>query len=334
MSKRLAVTVLSVGIAALVGVLVWTISTKGGWFGSFWSGASWARGPERSVKTFNADPKDIDAVTASFASEDVIVRKWDGNTIHVEQFSNADLSEQQLMRIRQDGSRLVVESGIHGIIWFGPMAHTRIEILIPKDLQDLSVSTASGEAVVESVTAGKIDASSASGNVQAVSVQTQDISCASTSGDVYVQTQQCDSLTAATTSGSINVETNVSQDASFASVSGDVSMIGAAGSLSAGTTSGDIYCELQKIERFEGESTSGTISVNISNTSSLKYLNADTTSGDVWIEVPSQTAASIDFTSVSGEMRTDTGNGGIELRDTGIPITVGTTSGDFVISAV
>lgn len=334
MSKRLAVTFLSVGIAALVGVLVWTISTKGGWFGGFWSGQAWARGPERSIKTYDADPKDIDTVIASFASEDVMVSKWDGNTIHVEQFANTDLTEQQQMRIRQDGSRIIIESGLrnHGFVMFGSMPSCRIEIQIPERLKELSVSTVSGENSVDGVEADKMSASSTSGDVQMIHVASQAIDCSSTSGEVTVQAPQCTTLSASTTSGSISAESDVSLDAALSSVSGDVALIGAAGTANLSTTSGDIHGEFRTLARIEADSTSGTIDVRIDDAASLKSVSADTMSGDVLIEVPSGTAVSADFASVSGKMRTETGSGGIELRDTGIPVHVGTTSGDLVIS--
>lgn len=369
MSKRLAVTLLSIGIAALVGVLIWGIAGRGSmWQGVLW-GQSWGTEPEQSVAVYQAAASGIDTLSVRLASEDVTVRPGDGSTILVEQFARGDLPEEYQVRVAEDGRRLAVESGLRGrVMLFGQLPYSHVEITLPQRLADtLSVETASGEVDIEGIEAGAVDASAASGSVvitntgtnsvqcgtmsgevdiDGVKADTVDAStasgaatitntdaksvkCATASGDVRVDIDACDLLSASSTSGSVSVRSDVRQDVELSSTSGDVRMDGSAESAGLSTMSGDITGEYRRLSRLVAGSTSGSIDVSIADAAQLKSVEASTMSGDVSLAVPPGTAVSTDFSSVSGTMRTQTSGGSIEIRDTGVPIAVDTTSGDF-----
>lgn len=342
MSKKVSIVLLIVGIAALVGVLLWGIGAWGGFFPwRTWDGRNTFSGEIESVSLTESPADAIRSVNVSFVSEDVVIAKGSGDKIRVEQFGPSDLSEEYLMRVRVSGSELIVESGPYtqrsGFLFGGwnSDAYSRIEISLPRDLADsIAVATTSGTIDSEGVSAPRYDASSVSGDVTLASLRAQDISCSTTSGNITVENAQCDTLGAGTVSGTVNLDAEVKGNLRCDSTSGELFTQGSAGSAVMKSISGDVDAQFTKLEGFEANTTSGAVHLAVQNAHGLKNVSASTVSGDVTVSLPSGTAVNPDFSSASGSMHTSTGTGSFTTTENGLRIQVDTASGDFTLSAV
>ena len=168
--------------------------------------------------------------------------------------------------------------------------------------RELSVSSTSGDQILDGVEADSLTAQSTSGNVSVqnsrlgsldVSTTSGDQKAASTdiaghagfeavSGNISVQNGSFGSLAVSTTSGDQDIASAaVDGHASFSAVSGNISLLASdAGSLEFSTTSGDVCTELLTPKEYITETTSGDVSVPVSAPGAGR-CSVTTVSGDI-----------------------------------------------------
>lgn len=337
MNKNLAITLLTVGIAALIGVLVWGITTGGRafWGGGWYIGTIGPADAGATVSEAESPASDIRAITLSFASEDIVVRKGSGDKVKIEQVSREDLPQEYKMRVRVDGSQLIAQCGTYADSFhMVNTPYSRIEVTVPQKLAgELNVSTASGTIRVENTEANNIDIETASGDVDLMGMRLDDeIRVSTASGDVRGERFSCRALDVDTASGSVRIDGEADQDVSCSTASGDVFVSGSAKSVSCNTASGNVGCKAAKLDTFQAETASGSIVLEVSNAATLRDVSLDTMSGDMRVALPAGTQVDVDFSSMSGQMRTDTSGGGLVLADGGIRIEAGSASGDLTLT--
>jgi DUF4097 and DUF4098 domain-containing protein YvlB len=136
----------------------------------------------------------------------------------------------------------------------------------------------------------------------------------------------------------IDVKVPKSMVVSAHSVSGNVRVVGAEGSVRAGSVSGDVRMEQLRASSVRASSVSGDVTIGILALTGEGSLNFTSVSGDVIAELPKNIDADISMRSVSGELDSDfplTLNGrmsrsGIEARigRGGRELEIRTVSGD------
>lgn len=173
----------------------------------------------------------------------------------------------------------------------------------------LAVSASSGEVSLNGCVFDKLDAGASSGSISLKGCDGRELRFGATSGAIGIDGGRCDTLKANTTSGNIYVRAEANE-------------------IRLGSTSGSIRCEgVPAGCDVSIDATSGTVKLNLFDTSSDQRIRIETTSGDVHLDVPG--AIDLDYDTASGDIR-----GRLEQGGSGCPqVEVETTSGDLILGA-
>lgn len=267
---------------------------------------------------------------------DVSVDRSPDDQVHV-YFEDSESERQRLkfrFYFRQEGN--TVYTGIRkaktaSSFWSNISlgGEVRIVVQIPgadAEVEEVRISTVSGEQKVSGIVAGKI-------------------CLESVSGDLGITGGSCVIFTANTKSGDIEAKNFFGARGTVETVSGDISVDWYIQTNKVKTTSGDVDLKIQSAGTLEASSVSGDLQVQVIGT--LKTADISTVSGDVDLDVseggPGQT---IFWKTVSGDLKvrdrhfqqTGSGRSGRVEREKAIGGTacsetkISTVSGDITIS--
>ena len=173
----------------------------------------------------------------------------------------------------------------------------------------LELSATSGDVQLFDCRCDRLDAGATSGSFSLKGCAGREFELGATSGELCAEDCRCDTLTATATSGDISVRCEAKE-------------------IRLESTSGSIRCEkVSALCDVSIDTTSGTVRLNLLDTSSDQRIRIETTSGDVYLDVPG--AIDLDYDTASGDM-----SGRLEQGGSGCPkVEIETTSGDLILGA-
>lgn len=173
----------------------------------------------------------------------------------------------------------------------------------------LELSATSGDLALFDCRCGKLEAGATSGSIRLSGCDCGELALGATSGALQAEDCRCEKLEGSTTSGGISVRAE-------------------AKSIKLGSTSGPIRCEgVPAGCDVSLDSNSGTVRLQLEDTSDSQRIEIETTSGDVYLDAPG--AIDLDYDTASGDM-----SGRLEQGGSGCPtVKVDTTSGDLRLGA-
>lgn len=209
---------------------------------------------------------------------------------------------------RSTSSRVEIHLGGKSLNWTG--TRHEVVVVLPRDteLQQVDLTTASGDVSLENRSCTRLQLHSASGDIRLQQLTCPALSLATVSGDVTLAGLHSEKISVTTTSGDLDCRDTEAKEARFRTVSGDVDCGAALDTLQLNTVSGDCIV-------------SGPVAVSIGCT---------TVSGDVRAAAQN---ADVTASTISGDIRCN----GMEVRrrlhlpGTGCRLEVKTTSGDIDI---
>ncbi|MEG7280799.1 DUF4097 family beta strand repeat-containing protein [Bacillus sp. 0909A] len=260
----------------------------------------------KAAETYHAaNIKKIKVTTSSMNAE---VKSGQTDDIQVAAQGKISDKSKKLFDVSQDGKSLTINQKEHGnSISFIPWSSEKdmkITIIIPeKKYDEITVTTTSGDILIENVQTDQSAADSTSGDIELKDSRIKnEMTIKTTSGDVQADQNSLGQGEVKTTSGSIESNRTTSKKMSYKTTSGDIDLLQGQKNedISINTTSGDVSVEYQKEPAslaVDFQTDSGDSSVNLdqimyqeksdrritgymgeSGTSNL--LNVRTTSGD------------------------------------------------------
>lgn len=337
MSKRAMIIIFSVVIVVLVIMLIWGISMRDGWSGWNW-GISFGGGSAglTAGTTFEYPLSDVQEVDLNLLSEGVAIEPTDGDVIRVEQISERGIPNEFRMRCGVQGGRLLIESGVQPVVscGFNSTYHSDIRVSIPrKAVLTTSIDALSGRVEIRDLELADLDVDAASGQVSLRNVTARAVSAETASGNVNVAAGSFDSLRCETASGSIDVEADVRGEAHLSSMSGAQRFNGTCSEFDSEAASGDVSAEVRGAATIDAEAMSGNVNLVCPDVAGLNLVDVETASGQVSLSVPEGTALSVDFESMSGNLRLDE-MGGLLVGSGGVQVNVETASGDLTVRSL
>lgn len=234
----------------------------------------------------------------------VSIRPYDGDAVEIRESAEGGISEDQALRFGMDGTTFFVQYCTLGAA-YAPLPAKDLTILLPRALADAALFTKleTGASVLTiedlALTDGTITASS--GSITADGLRAYG------------------ALTVSTASGSAEIAGEIGE-LKFSSSSGALRFAGGEtlATLDLSSTSGGITVS-GNIHRIAAQTTSGR--VEIASPICPYTLKAETTSGDISLYLPDDADFTLDFSSVSGTLRsklTVEEQGGSYIRGDGI----------------
>lgn len=273
------------------------------------AGTGWADTPVD--KTVPVNP-DATIIVSNIAGKTTVLT-WTRSEVHV----TGTLGEHVTgLKVSGDKSRMEfkVEYPEHGNHGFFNSGSSEIEVHVPENAR-LKVDGVSADIKVDGIK-GNLSVNTVSGEVGAKG-KSKEVTLHTVSGDVHAE---FDGATLR-----------------FNSVSGDLTVKGAVGSVDGESVSGDMNITGGRLQSANFRSVSGdlTLTAELDKHGSL-HMNS--MSGDAMLYLPSNTSASIDFSSFSGSVHSSLANSyrgegdqHFDIGDGGAEITVDTMSGDLII---
>lgn len=331
MNKRAMIVIFSVVIVVLLVVLIWGISVRDGWNGWGWR-PGWDRAGLSTGTTFEYDAAQVEQLDLNLLSEDVRIEPADGTVIRVEQIASWEIPADRQIYCGLQGSRLTVQSGPHSWVscGFNDMVPSTVQVSVPRDkLLELGVDVLSGRVDVGSLAFRDLSVETASGSVAISGASAPRMSAETASGSVRVQAGVFDSLQCETASGSIDIDAEVAGEVGMSSMSGSQRFQGRCDTFATETASGDVDAEIRGASSIEAKAMSGSLELECTDASRLRLVDAQTASGSVTLAVPEGTTVSLDYETMSGDLRLD--ESGVVLGSSGIEVNIETSSGDLNI---
>lgn len=240
---------------------------------------------EKQIYRFN---NDIDTLEVSSVGAKIIIRTHEKDEIYAEYNNPKDAPELCAVL---NGKTLAFKEQL-SFSFFAPKPKEDYNITVyapAKKLAKLRVSTTSGGADISQITAEYFDLNTASGNIE-ISAFFDNVKIQSASGNITLATTEsatAKSVSVCTVSGCAHISGYKTEEYSLHSVSGKTECIG--------------ICGKGKISV-----TSGNIDINYSDWND--DLDISAISGNINVSVPENSGIDINFSGVSGSLRTDIGN--------------------------
>lgn len=308
-------------------------------------------------------PEDIEKLTLQYdkISNSVYFYESSGENIIIKEYRNSSAGGKH-SQVQQQGGHLTIQGGRQNstsFFLFGGYQNGYMEIYLPSNFEaEVSVKTSSGDirSDLDFTTAGAFSASTASGDILLQNVSADKVQISTTSGDLSLA-EITGSARFSSVSGDILIQ-HLEGSADISTTSGSIRLLGGSGDRDLTSISGDIHVDgLDGL--FDLDTTSGKVSVSgekgsghISTVSGdvrlglddlSGDLSASTTSGDVSIQISEDASFYLKFSSTSGECRTffdsaltytnrDHHAEGSYGENTDRGIYVSTTSGDLRIT--
>ena len=338
MMRRVAMILLSIGIVALIAVLIMGIS--GGRYRAVdrhWPDSAYAAPQQIAAYDFPAEQ--VSSLQFDVAWEDISVLPGDGGVIHVEQWCDRALSEQdQLQCSVQNGVLLAQTKGRRGSGgFFGwTVPHAQITVQVPADaLMPLSASAGAGDLEIRGVKLGHLDLSTGAGNIRLEKLEADESVLQTSAGDILVQDEtKLTSLRGASSVGSVDVTAQVGGQVSLETESGDVAFTGSCGTFAASAAAGNVFGDIRQAQTVQADSSLGDVELLIPGTSRLESVHAQTAAGDVAVGLPSGSRISLEHSTSLGDLRLEDG---AEFEITGqdaIRVDVSTSAGDIYLRGI
>lgn len=316
----------------------------------------------------------VQSMDLGWAAGQVEIVIGDGAEIRLEESSNGEITEKYALRCGIKDDTLYVRYTEPGkVLENVPVKDLTVTIpqSLAENMQELHMDGASAAWKLSGITAEKLEFDSASGGLCAGEMTVLDAGLSAVSGDIELSGSISGEVRAGTTSGLIRIENSASaQKAGLSTTSGTMRLYGAFDEVTFSSTSGDIYAEgaadtvdadaisgtitlTGSYRDINADTTSGTILLEIrdvapeidAGTTSADViirseiapteLDIDTTSGEVELAIPSGSSFTLDFDTISGDLKSDLPltMKGTELYsgDGGAEYSVSTTSGSLKI---
>jgi hypothetical protein len=348
MTKKILSVILIVIIAASAGIIIWGaafnpavnanfgVNCGGNIYMPFNIEGGRLSADAQSGLSYEAPVERIDGIDMNLWQENIEVRLWEGDTVKLEQTSSQTLSAADIMRFGMIDRTLVVESGRLGEINVGIVPGSRIQVSIPKDARiNGNYSTGSGWVSINGGGYSSLSVYTASGEAQVLDAKAEIMKIVTASGRVTAAGIEADVCDIDTASGDIIVEGVCKRELIANTLSGSVEFAGTAEAVEADTMSGSIKAEVAGLGEFDANTASGDISLRCTDAKNLETVGVDTTSGGVRIGLPENGGFTLDFDSVSGDIRnSDFAMYGDKHGDGRIDIDIDSVSGGLIIEKV
>ncbi len=245
------------------------------------------------IKSYEYDVKEIEKLTASTASADIVVFPSSSSKIVVE----VDTDEEDYEPLVEEGTRSVsfkFQKGPKGTVIDVPFLNElfrrgprvdSVKIGVPQKILQISLATASGEIDVRDLDLDSLKITQVSGDTNISSVLSSDISINSVSGDCDIRDSNYRDGAFKTVSGDMIVRklTPMERKTKLSSVSGDVTLVYAGKpklDISISAVSGEVVSDLPLIKKEKRHYVT-------SEEAPEEFLTMSTVSGDVSIKVQS-----------------------------------------------
>lgn len=191
-----------------------------------------------------------------------------------------------------------------GILRFLSVPRIRITVFAPQGMDEIAVTTASGDVEFYETDSDKVTGKSASGDIRLETVRTGHGTFSSLSGDVRAHSVMGSEISFSSKSGNLKLENCDIDRIHGSSLSGNVKLEGIKSDRITGkSTSGNVKLSSVAGKELELSSISGDVKVESSKTG---YLSASAKSGSVKVEAGIGEA---DLNSISGNIHVDLRNG-------------------------
>ncbi|WP_238724024.1 DUF4097 family beta strand repeat-containing protein [Diplocloster agilis] len=271
--------------------------------------------------TLTFDMSKVEEVAIKYSSEDVVFYIGDTQELVLKEYMSYKPKERDFSTGYVEDGKVVIEGKKNhfSLFHFGTKS-SREEIYLPKSYAgSVTVSTASGNIKSDEVlNLSLFFADTASGDIRMNEIYASSIHAGTASGDIRMNEIYASSIHAGTASGNINMNlAEGSRDLSTAS--GNITVLGGGGDTEADTASGNI-----KLENAQGilelgcasgdikvmgaagggefETASGNVSLQFDEITAS--IDAQSTSGNVKLQMPQNTAFTLEAATTSGNINT------------------------------
>lgn len=241
---------------------------------------------------------------------DVTVQKSADGCVEVIYENNGSERDQSLYHFykRTEGRTLYAgleKSDLYsGILRFLSVPRIRITVFAPHGMDEITVTTASGDVEFYETDADKVTGKSASGDIRLETVRTGHGTFSTLSGDVKAHSVMGENISFSSKSGTLKLENCDIDKIHGSSLSGNVKLEGVKSEKMTGkSTSGNVKLSGVAGKEMELSSISGDVKVEGSK---VGYLSASAKSGSVKVEAGIGEA---DLNSISGNINVDLHNG-------------------------
>ena len=357
--RIVTVTCWAITAIALIGLAVWFLTGSlfgyhtDGWLSGMASGLNWEilTGPYEIVGEYSIPASGLDSLYVDWTAGEVTVRPWDGEDIHISEYAQRDLQDDEILYYNISDGLLTIKYCETNSI-FRNMPIKRIYVLIPHELSvgmaRFTVDTSSAAIDVSNISTPAFKADAVSGAVRLSNISAQVFNASTTSGSLTISSVNADSIKLDSVSGIINAQNAIAVTFDSSTTSGSQTLSGLfersdldsisgritfdssamASVVRADTTSGGIDIS-GFIESAEINSISGGVSVRSGIVPSS--LSVGTTSGGITVAVPNEGAISVSYSSISGKLSSDIP---IITQGSGAQFNLSTTSGNAKIQAL
>ena len=258
---KIGLGLLIIVIIALIGVIIWGITSGNGFPFS-----------EEPVVIYDNAFEGLESINVDVASYDVEIKESNNDAVQVE-ISGSEKNKDKFNVEEENGNLTISESGSSVCIGF--CLDGAITIYLPK--QDITYTHKSSSGSLNSdIDLGNVDINTTSGDITLKSINDGTIS--STSGNINVA--NANKLNASATSGDISLDEV--RDIVITSKSGNVEVKSITLKMDITTTSGDIdILSLSIEEDSKAEARSGNIDIKLDKD---VFIDATTRSGDIDID--------------------------------------------------
>ena len=260
----------------------------------------------------------IHSIDLGWAAGEVILQVGDGNEISLTETASKDIAEEDRLCWKIDNGTLKVRfNHRHGVTLFGDIPK-QLTLTIPatlsESLQKVKLNTASATVSAEGLKVDQLIISTASGDAKLTDLTASTVDFDGASGKLIAKGLTAASVNADTASGGAELtDCSVSGTFSFDTSSGDLFFSGELGSLDADTASGDLELVL---------------------TAPARKLDVDSASGDLEVTLPADLPGlEVEMDGASGDLEFDfdvkfRGHGYAIYGDGSMKVEVDSASGD------
>ena len=316
---------------AIICILVLSCNT-GLIFTPAYAADSWTVGDGRVTE-------EVKAIVVENAEVDMFIKTGTENAILITETSAKELSEDQQVHWRLDGTtlRIKYENSFWNIFEFllGDTQRS-LTITVPEDLvlNSLEVNVASANVITDTLHAVSASFDSSSGDMDiALDGVMEKTSFDTASGNVTASLANSKEVRADASSGDIAITLKTAQTVKADASSGNITIsLDSAEKIEADTSSGDITISLDSTQTLKTDTASGDVTISMKK---ADQADIDTASGDVTMTLPADADITLNVSTASGDFTTEipmTTNGKTHvLGDGSGQVKISTASGDINI---
>ena len=245
---------------------------------------------------YSWDPEEtsVSGLDIQWGDGNVTLKTSKGGLIHIKEYSNKELTEETKLELSSSGGVLTIRengdllSKLPVNIAILKKEEKELVVAVPApiaaELKELRCSNASGDVSIADFAANELEVSSVSGDVRLARISCETGALSTTSGDIFTEELvSTETLSTDTTSGKMTVN-------------------GSAASLELGTTSGNVSFTGEAAQ-INADTISANVDLFLDNCPEISNLEA--VSGRLRLAIPESSGFELDYSSVSGELRSD-----------------------------